>query len=203
MICRVIHPPSAPRFPAVRALCIGYMRARCTSAFAFWSPTGKQVRQMQAAFLRPIQRVLGLPTSSHHLGALVEAHCPSFAALRTQAAARFLLRAEQLLLSHPTHPTSRTLRQDRQEAACLLKRRLGHKAAARPVTNLAETVAIPHLISNVLAHLPQLAPAHSLMQRYFQVGNQYARAAPVWPRSTRCSWSTRTGSGGRTLRWPW
>ena len=179
MICRLIHPPSEPHFPAVRALCIGYMRARCTSAFAFWSPTGKQVRQMQAAFLRPIQRVLGLPTSSHHLGALVEAHCPSFAALRTQAAARFLLRAEQLLLSHPTHPTSRTLRQDRQEAACLLKRRLGHKAAARPVTNLAETVAIPHLISNVLAHLPQLAPAHSLMQRYFPVGANMPMPLPT------------------------
>ena len=170
MICRLIHPPGAPHFPAVRALCISYMRARCTYALAFWSPTGRQVRQMQAVFLRPIQRVLGLPTSSHHLGALVEAHCPSFAALRTQAAARFLLRAEQLLLSHPTHPTSTTLRQDRQEATCLLKRRLARKAAARPVTNLAETVAIPHLIHNVLAHLPQLAPAHSLMQRYFPVG---------------------------------
>ena len=76
------------------------------------------------------------PTNFVALGALVEAHCPSFAALRTQAAARFLLRAEQLLLSHPTHPTSKTLRQYRQEATCLLKRRLGHKAATRPVTTL-------------------------------------------------------------------
>ena len=70
LICRITHPPAAPHFSAVRALCLGYMRPRCTYAFAFWSPTGKQMRQIQAAFLRPIQRVLGLPTSSHHLGAL-------------------------------------------------------------------------------------------------------------------------------------
>ena len=38
MICRLIHPPSASHFPAVRALCIGYMRARCTYAFASGRP---------------------------------------------------------------------------------------------------------------------------------------------------------------------
>ena len=179
MICRLIHPPGAPHFPAVRALCLGYLRARCTYALAFWTPTGKQVRQMQAAFLRPIQRVLGLPNSSHHLGALVEAHCPSFEALRTHAAARFLLRAEQLLLSHPTHPTSETLRQDRLEAPFLRRRRLETKAAGRPLTNFAETVAVPHLINNVLAHLPQLAQAHALNQLYFPAGANMAMPLPA------------------------
>ena len=179
MICRLIHLPGAPHFPAVRALCLGYLRARCNYALAFWTPTGKQARQMQAAFLRPIQRVLGLPTSSHHLGALVEAHCPSFKALRTHAAARCLLRAEQLLLSHPTHPTSETLRQDRLEAPFLRKRRLDTKAAGRPVTNIADTVAVPHLINSVLAHLPQLAPAHALNQLYFPAGANVAIPLPV------------------------
>ena len=89
MIYRLIRAPSASHFPAVRALCLGYMRPRCTYAFAFWSPIGTQIRRMQAAFVRPIQRVLGLPSSSHHLGALVEAHCPSFEAYRTHATVCF------------------------------------------------------------------------------------------------------------------
>ena len=66
------------------------------------------MRQMQAAFLRPIQRVLGLPTSSHHLGALVEAQL-SFvrgATERTPPLAS-LLRAEELLRSHPYTPHQR------------------------------------------------------------------------------------------------
>jgi hypothetical protein len=168
IICRLIHPPAAPHFPAIRALCLGYMRPRCTYAFAFWTPTVTQMRQMQAAFLRPIQRILGLPTSSHHLGALVEAHCPSFEAYRTQATARFLLRAEELLQSQPTHPTSQTLLQDRLEAPLLQRKRYcAGPLISTPVTNRAETVAIPHLINNVLAHLPRLAPFHPLISRYF------------------------------------
>ena len=168
MICRLIHPPAAPHFPAIRALCLGYMRPRCTYAFAFWTPTGTQMRQMQAAFLRPIQRVLGLPTSSHHLGALVEANCPSFEAYRTHATARFLLRAEELLRSHPTHPTSEMLEKDRLEAPLLrLKRFNAGPVIGSPLTYRAETVVMPHLIHNVLAHLPQLAPAHPLTSRYF------------------------------------
>ena len=168
MICRLIHPPAAPHFPAIRALCLGYMRPRCTYAFALWTPTGTQMRQMQAAFLRPIQRVLGLPASSHHLGALVEANCPSFAAYRTHATARFLLRAEELLRSHPTHPTSEMLKKDRLEAPLLrLKRFNAGPVIGSPLTYRAETVAMPHLINSVLAHLPQLAPAHPLTPRYF------------------------------------
>ena len=168
MICRLIHPPAAPHFPAVRALCLGYMRPRCTYAFALWTPTRTQMRQMQAAFLRPIQRVLGLPTSSHHLGALVEANCPSFEAYRTQATVRFLLRAEELLRSHPTHPTSEMLDKDRLEAPLLrLKRFNAGPVIGSPLTYRAETVAMPHLINNVLAHLQQLAPAHPLASRYF------------------------------------
>ena len=127
-----------------------------------------QMRQMQAAFLRPIQRILGLPTSSHLLGALVEAHCPSFEAYRTQATARFLLRAEELLQSQPTHPTSQTLLQDRLETPLLQRKRYcAGPLISTPVTNRAETVAIPHLINNVLAHLPRLAPFHPLISRYF------------------------------------
>jgi len=168
MICRLIHPPAAPHFPAVRTLCLGYMRPRCTYAFAFWTPTRTQMRQMQAAFLRPIQRSLGLPTSSHHLGALVEANCPSFNAYHTQAIARYLLRAEELLRIQPTHPTSEMLKRDRLEAPLANKRRLhACPTTGSPVTARAETVSMPHLINNVLAHLQQLAPGHSLTPRYF------------------------------------
>ena len=162
------RPAAVPRTGHIRALCLGYMRPRCTYAFAFWTPTVTQMRQMQAAFVRPIQRILGLPTSSHHLGALVEAHCPSFEAYRTQATARFLLRAEELLQSQPTHPTSQTLLQDRLEAPLLQRKRYcAGPLISTPVTNRAEKVAIPHLINNVLAHLPRLAPFHPLISRYF------------------------------------
>ena len=126
------------------------------------------MRQMQTAFFRPIQRVLGLPTSSHHLGALVEAHCPSFEAYRTQATTRFLLRAEELLRSQPTHSTSQTLLQDRLEAPLLQRKRY---CAARSSPRLSRIVPRrwpSHTsFNNVLAHLPQLAPFHVLISRYF------------------------------------
>ena len=117
LVTRLINPSRPPHFPAVRAMCLGYVRARCLYACAFWEPAPAQVRAMQAAFIHPMQRVLGLHSSSHHLGMLVEANCPSFESLRRQAAARFLLRAESLLLTDPQHPTARTLVQDRARAA--------------------------------------------------------------------------------------
>jgi Reverse transcriptase (RNA-dependent DNA polymerase)/Endonuclease-reverse transcriptase len=165
ILSRLIHPPSAPHFPAIRMMCLGYIRPRCMYAWAFWSAKPAQIRAMQAAFIRPMQRSLGLHSSSHHLGMLVEAHCPSFEALRTQAAARFLLHSEALLLSHPLHPTSQTLILDRRAAS------VGHCRAhvkSRITVNIsAVQTAIPHLINKVLAHLPTLAPFHPLMKRYF------------------------------------
>jgi Reverse transcriptase (RNA-dependent DNA polymerase)/Endonuclease-reverse transcriptase len=182
VVARLIHPPASPHFPAVRLMCLAYIRPRCTYALAFWSAKPQQYRAMQAAFIRPMQRSLGLHTSSHHLGLLVEAHCPSFEALRTQACARFLLRAERLLQSHPQHPTSRALVTDR--LAAVTGKTKYHCETRIPVTTRAARDAMPHLINNVLAQLPQLAPRHRLMRRYFPTTMPAgAAAAPPLPTS--------------------
>ena len=179
LVTRLIHPSRPPHFPAIRAMCLGYVRARCLYAWAFWEPKPAQVRAMQAAFIQPMQRVLGLHSSSHHLGLLVEAHCPSFEALRIQASARFLLRAEDLLLSDPRHPTARTLVLDRARAAAFHCR--GHTKSRITVTNFAEATAIPHLIHNVFAQLPALAPFHPLTAHYFP--SQPVASTPPLPTS--------------------
>jgi hypothetical protein len=185
LVTRLIHPSRPPHFPAIRAMCLGFVRARCLYAWAFWEPKPGQVRAMQAAFIHPMQRVLGLHSSSHHLGLLVEAHCPSFEALRTQAAARFLLRAEDLLQHEPRHPTARALVQDRARAAAFHCR--GHTKSRITVTNFAVSTAIPHLINNVLAHLPTLAPLHPLTAIYFPSQLAAARAMPAPPLPTALS----------------
>ena len=177
LVLRLIHPSRAPHFPAIRAMCMGYVRARCLYAWAFWEPKPAQTRAMQAAFIHPMQRVFDLHSTSHHLGLLVEANCPSFEALRTQAAARFMLRAEALLLSDPQHPTARALLQDRARAAVFHCR--GHVKARIPVTRYADATAIPHLLHEVLAHLPTLAPHHALTARYFP--SQPSAATPPLP----------------------
>ena len=179
LVTRLIHPSRAPHFPAIRGMCLGFVRARCLYAWAFWEPKPAQVRAMQAAFIQPLQRVLGLHSSSHHLGLLAEAHCPSFEALRTQAAARFFLRAEDLLQHDPRHPTARTLIQDRARAAAFHCR--GHTKSRITVTNYAESVAIPHLIHNVFSQLPVLAPFHRLTSLYFP--SQPVASTPPLPTS--------------------
>jgi hypothetical protein len=51
-----------------------------------------------------------------------------------------------------------------------------------PVTTYASQTAIPHLINNVLARLPELAPLNSLMSRYFpEQPPGPAAAAPALP----------------------
>jgi hypothetical protein len=179
LVTRLIHPSRPPHFPAIRAMCLGYVRARCLYAWAFWEPKPAQVRAMQAAFIQPMQRVLGLHSSSHHLGLLAEAHCPSFEALRTQAAARFLLRAEDLLQTDPRHPTARALVLDRARAAAYHCR--GHTKSRITVTNFAEATAIPHLIHNVFTRLPALAPLHPLTACYFP--SQPVASTPPLPTS--------------------
>jgi hypothetical protein len=181
LVTRLIHPTRAPHFPAIRAMCLGYVRTRCLYAWAFWRPKPTQVRAMQAAFIQPLLRVLGLHTTSHHLGMLVEAHCPSFEALRTQASVRFLLRAEALLISDPQHPTACALRQDRARAATNHHR--AHVISRVPVTTFATTTAMPHLIHNVLAHLPHLAPKHPLMHRFFPGHPAAGPAIPTMPQT--------------------
>ena len=134
LVTRLIHPSRPPHFPAIRAMCVGFVRARCLYAWAFWEPKPAQVRAMQAAFIQPMQRVLGLHSSSHHLGLLAEAHCPSFQALRTQAAARFLLRAEDLLQREPRHPTARALLQTVREPPRTTAEAISSLASLSPTT---------------------------------------------------------------------
>ena len=45
-----------PHFPAIKAMCLGYVRARCLYAWAFWEPKPAQTRAMQAAFIQPMQK---------------------------------------------------------------------------------------------------------------------------------------------------
>jgi hypothetical protein len=179
LLSRVIQPPAGPHFAAVRRLCLGYILPRCTYAMAFWQAHPIQLRAMQAAFIRPMQRSLGLHRTSHHLGLLVEAHCPSFEALRTRASAQFLLRAERLLQSHPQHPTSKALRADRAAEA---RNRVGSDNLSRvTATTYGKRTAIPHLIHEVLSRLPQLAPLHPLMLKYFPSTAAAGAAAQALP----------------------
>jgi hypothetical protein len=165
LLRRLIQPPAPPHFPAIRLMCLNYIRPRCTYAMAFWETKPEQLRAMQAAFVRPMQHSLGLHRSSHHLGALVEANCPSFQSLYTQACARFLIRAKELLITHPSHPTSRTLVANRAAAANAHCR--SYINSSIPLLTYAEQTVIPHLINNVLSRLPELAPHHPLIPRYF------------------------------------
>jgi hypothetical protein len=59
----------------------------------------------------------------------------------------------------------------------------GHTKSRITVTNFAESTAIPHLIHNVLAHLPALAPLHPLTAVYFPT-QLAAGAAPAPPLPT-------------------
>ena len=103
LISRLVTPSAPPFFSSIRALCVGYLRPRCTYALAHWQPTESQLRKLQSAFVRPLLRVLSLPASANHLGTLVEANTPAFAVYRDYLLLRTLLRAAQL---PPTHPSA-------------------------------------------------------------------------------------------------
>lgn len=103
LISRVINAKGAPQFPAIRQLCISYLRARCTYALEMWQPSDSCLRTLQALFLYPMLKSLGLPRFSHHLGALADTDCVSFVVLRQQLLLRFLIRACRLPATHPTH----------------------------------------------------------------------------------------------------
>jgi hypothetical protein len=100
LISRIVYPPDPPYFAAVRALCVGYLRSRCTYALAFWKPSCSQLRKLQSAFVRPLLRVLSLPCNASHLGTLVEANTPSFSVYREYLLLRSLLRVHSLPSSH-------------------------------------------------------------------------------------------------------
>lgn len=101
LISRLIQPDAPPYFPAIRALCMGYLRPRCTYALALWRPTTQQLRQLQSRFLRPLCRLLHLPWSVNHTGLLIEANCPSFFRYRQAQLHQLVIRAGQLPAAHP------------------------------------------------------------------------------------------------------
>ena len=103
LISRLIQSHGPPHFPAIRALCMGYLRPRCTYALAFWQPSQQQLQQLQSLFLRPMLRLLRLPFNTNRLGLLVEANCPSFHRYRYACMHKFILRIRQLPSSHPSH----------------------------------------------------------------------------------------------------
>jgi hypothetical protein len=96
MIARLIRSSSTPCFPAIRALCMGYLRPRCTYAFALWRPTDKQLRSLQSLFLRPLLRVLSLPWTTNSYAVLTEANCPGFTEYRHYLLLRLLQRYDLL-----------------------------------------------------------------------------------------------------------
>jgi hypothetical protein len=103
-ISRVINREGAPHFPAIRSLCVGYQRPRCAYALELWQPSEKWLRAIQSLIVHPLQKVLRLPRFSHHVGALVDANCPSMIAFRQQQLLRFYVRATQgLPVDHPTY----------------------------------------------------------------------------------------------------
>jgi hypothetical protein len=101
LISRLIQPDAPPHFPAIRALCMGYLRPRCTYALALWRPNEHQLHQLQSRFLRPILRLLHLPWCVNHLGVMVEANCPSLSRYRQAQLHQLVLRAGQLPVGHP------------------------------------------------------------------------------------------------------
>ena len=102
LISRLIQSDGPPHFPAIRALCMGYLRARCTYALALWRPSADQLRRLQSLFLRPLRRLLHLPVSTNACGLLVEADCPSFARYRQSLLHQMLVRITRLPMAHPT-----------------------------------------------------------------------------------------------------
>ena len=105
LISRIIsRDHSAPFFPAIRALVMGYLRPRCLYGIAHWKPSETTLHKLQSSFLYPLKRILRLPYSASNLGTLVEANCPSFETFRQQQILRFGWRATQCLTS--SHPTS-------------------------------------------------------------------------------------------------
>ena len=102
LLCRLLRPPSAPFLPAVRRLVMNYLIPRCTYAMEHWTPTGKLARQLQEQMARPIRKVLGLPSSTHTVGVLVNAGIPSFQSMREHSVIRCTQRIRtRLSLNHP------------------------------------------------------------------------------------------------------
>jgi hypothetical protein len=103
-LTRIATATSKPHPPAIRALCVGYLRPRCTYGFMFWahSLTEKQIRKLQAAFLQPLRRCIHLPVTTHQLGIFVEYNCPSLSAFRAHSLLSWTKRAALLDTTHPT-----------------------------------------------------------------------------------------------------
>ena len=101
LISRLIQPDAPPHFPGIRALCMGYLRPRCTYALALWRPNEHQLHQLQSRFLRPMLRLLHLPWCVNHLGVMVEANCPSLSRYRQAQLHQLVIRAGQLPAVHP------------------------------------------------------------------------------------------------------
>ena len=103
-LTRIATTTSKPHPPALRALCVGYLRPRCTYGFMFWahSLTTTEIRKLQSAFLQPLRRCLGLPSTTHQLGLYVEYNTPSMSAFRAHCLLSWYKRVANLPPSHPT-----------------------------------------------------------------------------------------------------
>ncbi|MCW3101212.1 MAG: RNA-directed polymerase from mobile element jockey-like [Chthonomonadaceae bacterium] len=117
LIARLIQQDDQPpHFAAIHALCLTYMRARCTYALPLWQPTDKQLQQLQFCFLRPIMKLLHLPFSCNHLGLLVDMGCPSFHRYRQCMVMRLALRtAFPTVPLDPPNPSLLAMGRDSQQ----------------------------------------------------------------------------------------
>ena len=103
LVSRLIQRSAPPHFPAIRALCMGYLLPRFAYGLALWRPSEKQLTQLQNCFLRPIRQLLGLPFSTNRHGMLVEANCPSLFRYRQSLLHQLVLHMNQLPPSHPLY----------------------------------------------------------------------------------------------------
>ena len=103
-LTRIAIATPTPHPPAIRALCVGYLRPRCTYGFTFWAHelTSDEIRKYQSAFLQPMRRCLFLPSTTHQLGIFVEFNTPSFSAYRAKCQLAWYKRAASLPATHPT-----------------------------------------------------------------------------------------------------
>jgi Reverse transcriptase (RNA-dependent DNA polymerase)/Endonuclease-reverse transcriptase len=92
-----------PHFPAIRALCMGFLRPRMMYGCALTRPTAGELHRLTSLFIRPIRYILAVPPSTHILSLYAESNCPTMEQYRQQQLIAFSQRALSLPTDHPTH----------------------------------------------------------------------------------------------------
>lgn len=159
-LTRIATTSKKPHFPAIRTLCVGYLKPRCTYGFQFWSQllNQKQLREFNSAFIQPVRRCLSLPPTTHQLGLFVESNTPSFTAVRTHSNLSWLYRTKRLPTDHPTHKIY-----DIENATDRLRKHLIKPIRYAPISAIAVTDTLPDLKERIIPFIALQDPSNSLI----------------------------------------